>query len=90
MALLVCPNCEFIGKPRVVTPGSLGIEIVLWIVGILTILIVIGFFILAGAVGYSIWRLAARHDACPSCGNRHMVSENSPVGRRIIDRRVLP
>ena len=90
MSLQVCPNCEFIGKSRRVTPGSLAIELVLWGIGILTAIFVIGLLILVGAVGYSVWRLAARHDACPHCGNKHMVSEKSPVGQRIIDRRVLP
>jgi len=56
-----CPRCGFDGYPKIVTPGSFAIEVVLWL-----------FFLLPGLI-YSIWRLSARHKACPKCG------EKSPI-----------
>jgi hypothetical protein len=82
---LVCPNCHFVGAARTHTPGSLGVEIFLWLFGLVTLLFVIGFFVLMGAAGYSIWRLAGRHSACPSCSHKSMVPTTSPVGRDILD-----
>lgn len=67
-----CTNCGVVAYPKTVTPGSIGIELLLWL-----------FFIIPGLI-YSIWRLAAQHKACPSCGARNMISLNSPVAMQHI------
>lgn len=56
-----CPRCSFGGYPKIVTPGSFAIEIILWF-----------FFLLPGLI-YSIWRLAARHETCPKCVEKSLI-----------------
>lgn len=64
----VCENCGVIERPRTITRGSIGVEILLWLC-----------FILPGLV-YSLWRLSNReHDRCPNCLG-HMVPATSPRG----------
>ena len=53
-----CPTCGHEGKPRKQTPGSLLVELVLWLL-----------FLLPGLV-YSAWRLSSRHLVCGFCRNR--------------------
>lgn len=61
-----CMTCGVEAKPKVVTKGSMGIEIILWLC-----------FIVPGLI-YSVWRLTSRHDACPSCGSTTLVPISSP------------
>lgn len=68
----VCPACGFVGKGKSVTPGSTGIELLMWIC-----------FIIPGLI-YSLWRISARGKACPSCGNRNLIPVGSPMGRKIV------
>jgi hypothetical protein len=56
-----CPRCSFDGYSKIVTPGSFAMEVVLWL-----------FFLLPGII-YSVWRLTARHEACPKCGEKSLV-----------------
>lgn len=69
---MVCRDCGTRSEPVQTTPGSLLIELVLWLC-----------FIVPGLI-YSLWRLSARHDACAACGSRKLVPADSPVGRRIV------
>jgi hypothetical protein len=62
-----CKTCGHTGATTTKTPGSLGIEIVLWL-----LLIVPG-------VIYSVWRLSARKPACTACGSVDIVPADSPV-----------
>ena len=66
-----CPNCGFVGKPKRYTKGSLGWEIVLWVLGILP-----GLF-------YSVWRISTRYEGCPKCQYPYIVPEDSPEGQEI-------
>ena len=67
----VCTDCGTQAKPRTATPGSIGIEILLWLC-----------FLVPGLI-YSAWRMSARRDdACPECGGK-MVSLETPVGARL-------
>lgn len=86
----VCVTCASLGLPVRKTPGSLGLEIALWLLGIVTLPILIGGLILLGALAYSIWRLAGRYDACPRCGGRQMVPRDSPVGTEIVLKHYAP
>ena len=72
MAGMLCTNCLFRGYPKTVTPGSIIIELFLWFC-----------FLLPGLI-YSLWRLSARHKACPSCGARNMIPANSPAARKLL------
>ena len=62
-----CKTCGHSGATHVKTPGSLGIEIVLWL-----LLIVPGLI-------YSVWRISARKPACSACGSTDLVPPDSPV-----------
>lgn len=63
---MFCTDCGHQGDPASNTPGSMGIELVLWL-----------FFLIPGLV-YSLWRLNKRHPACESCGSRNLIPPNSP------------
>jgi len=56
-----CTMCEYVGKEKTHTKGSIVIELILWI-----------FFIIPGLV-YSIWRLTSREKVCPNCGHNSMI-----------------
>ena len=62
-----CPNCGYEGKPKKVTPGSLAIEIILWIC-----------FLVPGII-YSIWRLSSKKIICPSCSNENVIPLSSKM-----------
>jgi hypothetical protein len=68
----VCTTCGHCGPERVHTPGSIGVEVFLWL-----LLFVPGLI-------YSIWRLSARSAVCESCGGKTLVKPGSPVGRRVL------
>jgi ribosomal protein S27AE len=70
---LICGECgSLAAKPKIVTKGSIGIEIVLWLM-----------FLIPG-VFYSIWRLTTRHKACPQCGSGGLLPVNTPMGRKLL------
>lgn len=65
---MVCSACGHVGKPIRITPGSFGIEVVLWL------------FICVPGLIYSIWRHGGVYDACSRCQNRALIPSGSPVG----------
>ena len=72
---MICPDCGYQGKPKTKTKGSILIEIVLWL-----------FLIVPGLV-YSLWRhTSGRYKACPTCGGANMIPQNSPKGRKLIEK----
>ena len=68
----MCTACGHVGKPKQMTRGSLGIEIVLWLC-----------FLIPGLI-YTLWRHGSRYNACPICGNPTMIPGSSPKGRELI------
>lgn len=62
--IIKCTNCEYVGKPKVYTRGSLAVEILLWL-----------FFLVPGLL-YSIWRLATRYKGCPKCGWKFVIKQD--------------
>lgn len=68
---MICSSCGTTGIPQSDTPGSFLIELLLWC-----------FFLLPGLI-YSIWRLSARKQVCPSCKGSGMIPLNSPRGRKL-------
>ena len=69
---LLCAKCGHQGNPKVVTKGSIFIEIMLWL-----------FFIVPGII-YSIWRLSNRYRACPKCKEPNMIPLDSPVAKKML------
>lgn len=73
-ALKICEDCGSRTHGKTVTPGSIFIEILLWL-----------FMIVPGLI-YSIWRLTKRHRACHRCGSPRLVPLDTPVGRELASR----
>lgn len=72
MAAMFCQSCGAQGEPKKFTPGSIAIEIVLWL-----------FFIIPGLI-YSIWRLTARYSGCSSCGSKNIIPITSPMAQQFL------
>lgn len=72
-----CPNCGYEGKGKTITKGSLGLELFLWIFGIITTAITfgVGFLALIIPLIYSIWRICSRYRGCPKCKYQFVVVE---------------
>lgn len=71
---LICATCGTVGQLKTVTPGSILIEIVLWLC-----------LIIPGLI-YSIWRHTRRHRACAACGASTLVPVTSPAGQQLLAR----
>lgn len=64
-----CPNCSYEGKAKRMVKGSMGLEIVLWLL-----------LIIPGLI-YSLWRSFSRYNACPKCGYQFVVKiEKAEIG----------
>ena len=66
----VCTSCGSM-TAKTKTPGSFGIEVVLWLCMIIPGLI------------YSLWRLSRRRLSCGACESDTLVPSNSPVGLKL-------
>lgn len=69
-AQMTCLTCGVTGKTKTRTPGSILIEIVLWLC-----------FLVPGLI-YSLWRHSARKQVCGSCGATTLVPQGSPAAAR--------
>lgn len=67
----VCSTCGTVSNGSAHTPGSILIEIVLWIC-----------LIVPGLI-YSLWRHSARKQVCGACRNATLVPVNTPAGQRL-------
>ena len=74
---VVCTSCGYVGEPRTITKGSMGVEIILWLC-----------FLIPGLI-YSVWRLSSRQDGCPSCGQTALIPRASPMAQKFL-RENLP
>lgn len=63
---MYCDRCGAVGAPKTDTPGSIWIEVVLWLC-----------FVVPGLI-YSIWRLNKRHRVCATCGSPELIPADSP------------
>jgi len=68
---IICSNCGYTGKPKILVKGSMSTEILLWI-----LLIVPGLI-------YSLWRSGSRYKGCPQCGSADLVPLDSPRGKKL-------
>ena len=62
-----CIDCGFVGVPKQNTPGTLSMEVAVWLVSVVL-----------GAVS-SLWRRWARYQGCAQCGSKHIVTTDSRV-----------
>lgn len=68
----VCTQCGSEIRAAKITPGSFGMELLLWL-----------FFLVPGVI-YSIWRIAARYTGCPVCDSRNIVPLGTPMANRVL------
>jgi hypothetical protein len=68
---MICTRCGTIGRPKRHTPGSLALELFLFL-----------FFIIPGLL-YGVWRLSARKWVCAACQADTLVPIDSPRGRAL-------
>lgn len=64
---MYCKACGTQSRPTTETPGSILIEVVLWLC-----------FLIPGLI-YSLWRLNRRHQVCPKCGSEALIPPDSPI-----------
>lgn len=69
---VICQQCNFIGASITHTPGSIWIEIVLWLC-----------FLIPGII-YSLWRRSSSRPACPLCRCQTLIPASSPRGQEIV------
>jgi hypothetical protein len=68
----LCKTCGAIEKPARVVPGSLILEIILWIC-----------FLLPGML-YTGYRISKKYWACLNCGSREIIPLDSPLAAQFI------
>jgi len=68
---MICADCGNIGYSKKITPGSIFIELVLWLMMIIP------------GILYSLWRLTNRKDGCPKCSGSSMIPLDSPRGKKL-------
>lgn len=69
--MMFCTACHSEMKPKTEVPGSVLIEIVLWLS-----------IILPGLI-YSIWRLSNKKKICRTCGSTEIIPTNSPMAKKL-------
>jgi predicted RNA-binding Zn-ribbon protein involved in translation (DUF1610 family) len=69
--LMICTRCGSQAYPKKHTPGSFGVELLLFL-----------FFIIPGII-YGVWRLSGRKLVCPACGSDAIVPTETPAGRAL-------
>jgi hypothetical protein len=74
---LICPTCGTRTAGRMVTKGSILIELILWCC-----------FIIPGLI-YSIWRLTTKARVCHQCGTAALVPLNTPVGQKLASEHLV-
>lgn len=76
----ICKNCGEVATPVKIKPGSGGLEIGLWLLGIGT------GFLLPVAIIYSIWRVfAAVGNCCPKCKQQNtMIPTDTAIGQKLL------
>lgn len=67
---LYCPSCGTVSNGQRHVPGSIAVEIILWLC-----------FLVPGII-YSIWRLSAAKKACTACKAVGLIPVSSPRAQR--------
>ena len=72
--MVFCQDCDFVGQPERIKPGSVGMEIALWLCALVPGLI------------YSIWRWSSRYEGCANCGSKRILPADSPAAKNALGR----
>lgn len=72
--MVFCQDCDFVGQPKHVKPGTTQMEVGLWLC-----------LILPGLI-YSLWRVSSRYEGCANCGSRRIVPADSPAAKSGISK----
>jgi len=75
MQELVCVECEHIGLPKWVKPGSTSTEVIIWLV------------LFFPGIIYTLWRIFGKKKVCAQCGNNVLVPMNSNLGMVIAKKK---
>lgn len=70
--MFVCTTCGTVSKGKMLTKGSVLIELVLWLC-----------FFVPGIL-YSLWRLGTRTRVCTACNGPMLVPATSPIGQQML------
>lgn len=68
----VCTLCCSQVRPVAITPGTFGMECLLWLC-----------FLVPGVI-YSIWRIASRYAGCPVCKAKNCIPIETPAAQSIL------
>lgn len=71
---VICENCGSVGRTVRHVPGSLFMEILLWLC-----------FLLPGMI-YTVWRSAKAGQVCKQCGSNKILPINTPRGRMLAEQ----
>lgn len=69
----VCTTCGHVGKTKMITKGSILIELILWLA-----------FLIPGLI-YSVWRHTSRYEACASCKSDSIIPKSSPLAKKFLE-----
>jgi uncharacterized protein with PIN domain len=72
--MVFCEDCDFVGQPARVKPGTTGTEVVLWLC-----------LIVPGLI-YSFWRSMSRFEGCANCGSRRIIPADSQEAKAALSR----
>ena len=81
-----CTNCQAVMRPRLKATGTMGLELGLWVLALISAIFTAGLTILAALV-YSIYRQSAKRvPVCTKCGEATVIPIDSPRGQRELKR----
>lgn len=83
---MLCKLCGTRMNPISHTPGSLIVELLIWIVCVY-VAVRASVIALVVAIIYSGWRLGSRRKVCPSCRSAEIIPIESPMAKEIIGRK---
>ena len=70
---IICPKCEYIGKPARKKRGSGKVELAGWLMFPL-------------GVPYSLWRMLNKTPVCRHCGSEYLIDAQSAVGKKLLEK----
>ena len=71
---MYCANCGTVDRPKLHTPGSFFIEVLLWLC-----------LVVPGMI-YTVWRHTARKEVCRACFTPNLLPLDSPKARNELSK----
>ncbi len=68
---VICPKCEYVGRPAKKKRGSNMVEFGAWLSFPL-------------GIPYTLWRMLSKYPVCPQCGNTTLIESDSVVGMKLL------